>query len=163
MNKKKIYCKKCGSVIDNESGECTGCGKQYFRIRKLFSSKVLIWLLVIACTGLAGCSYFWYSGCIYQQQKNAELEKESKRNSDQVNTLTDKIASLEKDNDKLLEDFGHASFEAYWYETNVAICTPTGKKYHSYDCSHWKDSDYVYIFSIADAESRGYEPCSDCQ
>ncbi len=95
--------------------------------------------------------------------KECRTEKESKRNSDQVNTLTDKIASLEEDNDKLLEDFGHASFEAYWYETNVAICTPTGKKYHSYDCSHWKDSDYVYIFSIADAESRGYEPCSDCQ
>ena len=26
----KRYCSKCGSIVDNESKKCTGCGKQYF-------------------------------------------------------------------------------------------------------------------------------------
>ncbi len=82
----------------------------------------------------------------------------------------DKVSELEEEN-KLLTSLSNnlrsVNSEYYsaitWFDTNVAICTPTGSKYHTYDCHYWKDSEYVYIYSVGDALSRGYEPCSYCQ
>lgn len=31
--RKQIHCKNCGSIIDNATKRCTGCGKQHFRAK----------------------------------------------------------------------------------------------------------------------------------
>lgn len=43
----------------------------------------------------------------------------------------------------------------------VVYITPTGKRYHRYNCYHIKDSD-VKSISITEASNLGYTPCKDC-
>ena len=159
---KTVYCKKCGSVIDNESGQCTGCGKKYFRIRKLFSSKVLIWILVIACTGLAGCSYFWYTGYNYQLQQVIQLNEELAKNSDELKTAKSRLSNLSIRYSNLQTEYDKSIEKTLFLDTHIVFTTPSGNKYHSYDCYHLRGHSTYHWFK-EDAESAGYEPCADCQ
>ena len=46
---KARYCKFCGSLIDNETKICGGCGKKYFKIKfkKIFFKTILFVLLIL--------------------------------------------------------------------------------------------------------------------
>ena len=48
-----------------------------------------------------------------------------------------------------------------FYHEYACIVTKAGEKYHRYGCSHLS-YDSFWIYNVAAAESRGYEPCSDC-
>lgn len=57
---KRRYCSRCGSVIDNNTKACTGCGKQYFKGIKLnkFSLTVIILLLALIISVIINiCQY----------------------------------------------------------------------------------------------------------
>ena len=169
MNKKITYCKKCGASINNISGKCTGCGKQYFRFRNLFNLRIIACILAITNIVFAGCSYFWYSGYNYQKQKSDEMslsitdiKEENYQYSQQLAESNSKIENLQKDHDELLKDYSDILLETMWYEQNAGICTVEGKKYHTYNCFYWKDSDSFWIFNTEAAKQRGYEPCSYC-
>ena len=44
------YCSKCGSLIDNTSKKCTGCGKQYFKgIRINIPIFILVAIIIVLC------------------------------------------------------------------------------------------------------------------
>ena len=45
---KKVYCKKCGSLIDCQTKECTGCGKQYMTLKLFFKELLaaIIWIIL---------------------------------------------------------------------------------------------------------------------
>ena len=45
---KTKYCSRCGSVIDNNTKVCTGCGKKYFRGIRFNKFSVIIFLLVVS-------------------------------------------------------------------------------------------------------------------
>ena len=48
--KKQKFCKECGSPIDSESNKCTGCGKQYFKIKGKPKAK--------------GCKFKWWYAAV---------------------------------------------------------------------------------------------------
>lgn len=45
--KKQTYCKRCGGLIDKEKKKCQGCGKQYFRAKRVFPVAALTALCLI--------------------------------------------------------------------------------------------------------------------
>lgn len=59
---KAKFCKYCGSAIDLETGKCTGCGKQYFKLKKPVikydrHKVVLICVVAVLCVSIAGNIY----------------------------------------------------------------------------------------------------------
>lgn len=100
----------------------------------------------------------------------AEMDDEIFQLQEQNSIWEIKVEELTENNEKLdlnytasLNKNNNLNSAIQWFNINVAICTPTGSKYHTYDCYYWKDSEYVYIYSVGEALSRGYEPCSYCQ
>ena len=93
---------------------------------------------------------------LYLQEQNGTLEVN-------VEDLTEENERLDLYYTSALNKNADLNSAMQWFNINVAICTPTGSKYHTYDCYYWKDSEYVYIYSVGEALSRGYEPCSYCQ
>lgn len=48
MKKEKIrYCKYCGSLIESESKICSGCGKEYFNIKKFGKAHILVFFALV--------------------------------------------------------------------------------------------------------------------
>ena len=56
-NSPKRYCRRCGKPIDDATKNCTGCGKQYFKIKgkPLFVSVLLFFIVII---GYVSVNYF---------------------------------------------------------------------------------------------------------
>lgn len=51
---------------------------------------------------------------------------------------------------------------AYAVSPDTFVCvTPTGTKYHRFNCSYIQNS--FSTMTISDAEQNGYEPCSRCR
>lgn len=49
-----------------------------------------------------------------------------------------------------------------FYEKTVVYCTETGKKFHTIDCYHFKQTKIFYAFNPEYARYLGYTPCSKC-
>lgn len=49
-----------------------------------------------------------------------------------------------------------------FYEKTVVYCTDTGKKFHTIDCYHFKQTKSFYAFNPEYARYLGYTPCSKC-
>lgn len=50
------YCSRCGSLIDNKTKQCTGCGKQYFKAK--FKPLYAILIVFLLLCGYIGANYF---------------------------------------------------------------------------------------------------------
>ena len=168
MNK-MVYCKKCGSPIDNGTKKCTGCGKQYFNIHKFTSWKIISITLAICLCITFGFAYRWHSFYVYEKEQVLlgndyiqKLDSNLKEYQDLCASQKEKIADIEQKRDDLHLQYSKAQSSLSWYEQHAGICTPGGTKYHTYDCYHWKDSDYFWIYNTEAAEQHGYDPCLDC-
>lgn len=169
MNKGITYCKKCGAPIDNKSGKCSGCGKQYFRLQNIFSPKIIIGFLIVINVGLAGCSYFWYSGYNYQIQETDKLSEQLSQKNDSISKLEASNADLEKRLNNmssryfsLQTDYNSIKDKANLFDEYVVFTTYTGEKYHSYDCFYIQGHP-TYYWLKEEAQAAGYEPCFYCQ
>ena len=149
MHEKNTYCKKCGGLIDNKTKKCTGCGKQYFR----FSKKVFIILVVaIIAIGLVAANVYQY---ITNRQSVELLNKN-------LESMRDNRDDFMSKNDDLTAQLFLKDKELNFWDKYAVIVTEAGEKYHHYGCYHLDDCSSIWIYNVAAAESRGYEPCLDC-
>lgn len=79
---KQRYCKHCGSLIDNATKQCTGCGKQYFRglrgaTSKSTAGKILLGLVSILLFCSVGLSCFLEYNLRILKKNNAKLEEKN--------------------------------------------------------------------------------------
>jgi len=69
---KQRFCKYCGGAIDPETKKCTSCGKQFFRLPKTTSNKLIIAIVVLAILfGVSGLFISTYNkgiNAMYNQQ-----------------------------------------------------------------------------------------------
>ncbi len=146
---KIVYCKKCGNLIDNKTRKCGGCEKQYFRFSKL----IFIWcVLAVLVIGLGVLNVYQY--LIYEDSKlSYESTIESKE--EYLSSYKEAYNAVSNTRDKM-------QIELNFWNNNAVICTTEGNKYHHYGCGHLVGVKSGYIFSINEAERKGYAPCLDC-
>ena len=91
-NKKirRRYCKHCGSLINNTTKQCTGCGKQYFKGFRAYKYPIIILILFIAISVMLVAGAVQYlntqqqiielqNTILEQKEKNSQLEKDLER------------------------------------------------------------------------------------
>jgi hypothetical protein len=146
----KRFCSHCGSLIDEETKTCTGCGKQYFKgikhtLGKLFS-KQHIALVIVSFVLLI--SLIANIVLAVNVAKNNDLENE-------IDDLENEIDDLENEIDGLENDL-------YFYDKHVVFVLNDGTNiYHKVDC--YKFGSYSFwAFNVEAAKGRGYRPCSWC-
>ena len=81
--RKQIYCKNCGSIIDNATKRCTGCGKQYFRAKL-----VIPYIAMFALLTLSICMN------IMQYIHNEKAVETLATQSSEIKILEEKVSSL---------------------------------------------------------------------
>lgn len=165
----KIYCKKCGSTLDEEK-KCTGCGKQYFSLKRIFKKTKSI-LFVFSLIGNVLLVVYGYStNEKYMQEKEAfsaqskkvtELSQEKSDLGKKVTELKVQIKRLEESGRTKQIKISQLTSATNFFDEHAGIVTVGGSVYHKYDCHHWKDSD-IYIYNTELAEYKGYRACYDC-
>ncbi|MBR2897370.1 MAG: zinc ribbon domain-containing protein [Oscillospiraceae bacterium] len=150
--KKKVrYCSRCGSLIDSQTKQCTGCGKKYFKgIRFNKVSWIVLSFSLVLLAAIAVITY--------QHKENASLEEKiiglQRQNSTlqgQRNVFTEMFEAEKRKMSIEMKSF------------DVAIVPDDGtKKYHKYGCSEIDTSDGIWIYNIRKAMSKGYYACAKC-
>jgi len=164
-NTKQTYCKRCGAPIEHDTKKCSGCGKQYFRVKVIIPA-----LLAVLVVGLVGLNIFQY--IIYQdkvevveQLKDSLTEKEQTI-SDQAETISKqetKISDLRDEAADLRGKNSVANYGLNFYKNYAAIIPANGtKRYHNFGCVDTISLGYFRIYDTAAANDMGYRPCPKC-
>lgn len=157
------YCRKCGSCLDGNK-RCTGCGKQYFHIKKdawlkFYAFCITLVLIVFVCENNRNSenANAWMNMYYSASKLEPQLEKSEK--------LCQKLQSR---NDQLSEEFNNLQAEKItiqgklnYYEKNAVFVTANGAKYHKADCYHIYGKSR-WIYNVEAAKGRGYTACTDC-
>lgn len=174
--KKKVrYCSRCGSLINSETKQCTGCGKKYFkgiRFNKIFFIVLSFSLALLAAIGFI---IYQYNEINVLNEESSSMQSEisglnsriSSLNStisslnSQISTLKTQKSNLEKKVDDLEWEKTKQGWDLDFYEEYAAIVTDASKKYHVYGCDDLDTSSFR-IHNTKQAENLGYYACSKC-
>ena len=152
---KTKYCSRCGSVVDNKTKTCTGCGKQYFRGFRFtkFSITVIALALVIATVSTL---------CVLQYVNAQELKDETSDLERQVSTKQSTINRLENEIDDLEDEKWYNWAKLNFFDSYAEIVGDDGtNKYHKWGCSKLDTSDGFWIFNT-EAAKGDYYKCTYC-
>lgn len=146
---KTKYCSRCGSVVDNKTKVCTGCGKKYFKGIRFNKFSITVIILSLAFITSVIVNICQYNEIDYLSWREGYLE-------DQVSDLNDKVDDLE---DEKWENWAKLNF----YDNAVVIVGDDGTDvYHKYGCSKLDTSNGYWILNEEAADYRGYDRCSRC-
>ena len=143
------YCSRCGSVIDNKTKACTGCGKQYFRGLRLtkFSVTVIVLSIILAISAVLN---------VVQLVDRNDLNDSREYWMDEADKLQDKVDDLQ---DEKWDNWAKLSF----YDRSVVIIPDDGSKtYHKYGCSKLDTSNGYWILNEEATDYYGYKKCTKC-
>ena len=152
---KTKYCSRCGSVVDNKTKTCTGCGKQYFKGFRFtnFSITVIALALVIATVSIL---------CVLQYVNTQELKDEISDLERQVSTKQSTINRLENEIDDLEDEKWDNWAKLNFFDTYAEIVPSDGTNtYHKWGCSKMDDDARFRIFNTAAVEDN-YKKCPYC-
>ncbi len=152
---KTRFCSYCGSIVDNETKVCTGCGKKYFKgiaFNKFSITATVLSLVIITVSTL----------CVLQYSKTQKLQKDIEylelQNSNKqttINRLNDEIDDLERDVTNYID-------LANFVDECVVFIEDDGTNlYHKYECSRFKGEGF-WAFNVETAKVRGYKECPQC-
>ena len=150
----KRYCTHCGSLIDEDTKICTGCGKQYFKGIKYFLGKIFckkhLALVIVSFVLLVSLIVN-----IVLAVNVADLDRAYHINRDKVEKYEDLIDDYRNEIDGLENDL-------YFYDKYVVFVSDDGTNlYHKVDCYKF-DSSSFWAFNIDAAKDKGYRACSWC-
>lgn len=81
--------------------------------------------------------------------------------SDDVKSWEDNYHHARDEKDMYKERYDSIKYEIAFWQDHAVIVTEYGEKYHTYGCQYIEGRDF-WIYNIAAAIGRGYEPCSVC-
>ena len=189
---KKKYCSRCGSLIDHQSKQCTGCGKKYFKGIKFNKISVAITVLSLAIAALIGLNVFqylynsWMTEELYKKHisiENFEVENENlgkenenlqQKNEDlkeEVSELKTKLQSQRvtlSNNDQAIE---RLQTEIKEYMPMVQFCKDYVRvigndgtdTYHKYGCQYFDTSRGFLVLNLEAAKIDGFVECPYCR
>ena len=154
---KKKYCCRCGSLINGETMQCTGCGRKYFkgiRFNKIFFIVLSFSLVLLMAISLI----------IYQYNEIKELKKEYFNIGCTISNLTSQSSILETQQNNELNNLKWEYIQELKFFRNHAEIVPddNSNKYHKYGCSQLDTSNGYWIYNSKAAESEGYKKCNSC-
>lgn len=163
------YCSHCGSLIDNETKQCTGCGKQYFNGIRF--NKVFFIVLSFSLALLLAIAFI-----VYQYNEINELKEGSSNNENEIDSLTSQVGWL-KSEKMFLEKRVNSLEEQNWdlqylvddYEDLVdfvddfvVFIEDDGTNlYHKYECYKFKGNSF-WVYNTEMAIANGYNKCTLC-
>lgn len=148
--KKKIFCKKCGSEINRKTKKCTGCGKQYIKITLI---QIIISIFII----LFIISFFIV--VLYQNHRITVLNEDIEKLN---NTIEDKNTSIKELNKKIKEQEETISdkfidtLKADFLDKKIALICDDTNYYHTFDCEYFRNCDSYRAYNIEAAKVQGY-------
>ena len=150
----KKYCSHCGSLINEETKTCTGCGKQYFKGFKHFWGRIFckkqLALVIVSFVLLVSLITN-----IVLAVNVADLDRAYHINRDKVESYEDLIDDYQNTIDGLENNL-------YFYDKYVVFVSDDGTNlYHKVDCYKF-DSSYFWAYNIDAAKDKGYRACSWC-
>lgn len=164
---KTRYCKYCGSIVDNKTKICTGCGKKYFRwirFTKILTVIALI-LVIIATSTLCVLQYVNTQNLKEKisdlENENQYLLKENGKKEVTINSLQMEIDDLNDENLELLKKNWYNSSELEFYEEHAVMVNENSEKYHKYGCADF-DQSYFGVYDVELAKLMGYSACPKC-
>lgn len=119
----------------------------------------IMFLIIIICVPLL---FIFYSRCEQLQDENEDLREDLETVEDELFSAEETISELNEDLDNAISLQWDFFEQCDFFDRNAGIVTVSGEKYHTYSCWHWRTGSDIWIFNIAEAEARGYEPCLDC-
>lgn len=161
VKKTKItFCKKCGHMIDPETKKCTGCGKQYFKIKPINKN-----ICVISCLAIFLLSSVTYNiFLLYDRQQNAEMIDEMNK---QMGIYRNTILQLDEANryqSTQMDEFMDLWDTSEFLRDNAAVIPNDGSNlFHRYWCDKLDLSSGYWILNREFAVGEGYEQCPDCE
>ena len=181
---KRKYCSRCGSLIDPQTKQCTGCGKKYFkgiRFNKFTAAIMALSLVIVALIGLNifQCfNRFRFNEELHKEQikvENLELENENleKKNED----LRRKVADLQttvnnqrttvqiyREEAEDLRDRNEFYYAFFCFcDDYVEVIGDDGTNMcHKYGCKKLDMSEGFWILNTDAAKYEGYIQCQQC-
>ncbi|WP_432353347.1 hypothetical protein [Anaerotruncus rubiinfantis] len=145
-----VYCKFCGSPIDNVTKKCAGCGKQYFHVSKKMLQNIWNVASILIIFGLAGFSLYAVNLSnenykLYQEQNSLIQSKEL-----QIQEVLEKVSVAEKEMASREETLNRYVF-----------VIPNGSKYHAYNCPHLANDTKFAAYRKTKIPHQ-YQMCPDC-
>lgn len=182
---KRKYCSRCGSLIDPQTKQCTGCGKKYFRgikINKFAVAITIVSLILAASIGLNVLQYL-DSSRINEEMKinrlrveNVEVENEILKQ--QKEDLEGKVSELKTQHHELRLTMStyedtiermQADIDDYepivdFCKDHVEIIPNDGTNYyHKFSCNHLDMSNGFLVMNTEAAVGRGFTECPYCR
>lgn len=162
---KTKYCSRCGSVVDNKTKVCTGCGKKYFKGLRFTKFSITVMVLTFVIVLISTLSVFQY---INIREVNRELKDEISYLERGMSIKQSVIEQYERRVDSLEDEISDlrigkvSGIKALdFYERYAALVNENSKKYHKYGCEDFDKSSF-WIYSITAAEQKGYYACPKC-
>ena len=153
---KTKYCSRCGSVVDNKTKTCTGCGKQYFRGFRFTKFSITVIALTLVIAMVSTLCVLQYVNTQELKDEISDLERQVSTKQSTINRLENKINDLE---DEKLDNRAKLNF----FDSYAEIVGDDGtKKYHKWGCPKLDTSDGFWILNTEAAKGRDYTACSYC-
>ena len=145
---KNKFCSQCGSLIDNETKKCTGCGKQYFKGIKFTARSLAVTLLAIGLSLSVILN-------VVQLANMTDLNNNIEYWKNKADKLEDNVSDLRSD---LLENKELVTF----IDEFVVFVEDDGTDYyHKYECYKFK-GNYFWAYNVDAAKEQGYTACPSC-
>lgn len=153
---KTKYCSRCGSVVDNKTKVCTGCGKKYFKGLRFTKFSITVMVLAFVIATISTLSVFQYMNIRELKDEISNLERGMSIRESAINRLANKVSDLENTNWENLK-------KLCFYDDAVVVIGNDGTDvYHKYGCSKLDISNGYLILNSEAADYIGYEKCSWC-
>lgn len=153
---KTKYCSRCGTLIDNETKICTGCGKKYFKGLRFNKFSVTVIISSVLIIGLSILN-------IAQYQNNNQLQQDVKNLKSRLNYKEIEISDLEYEISELEYEKRKNRDKLNFYNRSVVIVGDDGTDvYHKYGCSRLDISNGCWIMNPEAADYSDYTRCSLC-
>lgn len=189
---KRKYCSRCGSLIDAQTKQCTGCGRKYFKGIKVNKFAVTTTLLSVVIAALIGLNVFQYlnnSGFHEEMRQKhitienleAENENVAKKNEDLVKEnkdLEERISELRAQLQSQRITLTQNEQAVERYEARIEEYTPlvefckdyveiigndSTNYYHKYGCKYLDMDQGFLVLNTEAAEAEGFTKCPYCR
>lgn len=95
------------------------------------------------------------------QKKSEELSSEYADAEKEIDHLTRKVATREESISKICKENSELGSQLFYYKINTCVINDGSNYYHEFCCKNL-DMSRFYIYSIKEAEIKGFTPCPVC-
>jgi predicted nucleic acid-binding Zn ribbon protein len=161
--KKKKYCSKCGTLINAQTKQCSGCGKQYANKKTVLNYVTIVALLVICLALSVTAIYFHYESYYWLNQYANEKTESDSRYTPLYEDYTSLLSNKKTVGMYNVEVLAYSDNNRYHVVGSNCWERENYSKYHnSHLAKIQAERDGTKIWTAEYANEQGYHPCPIC-